>query len=115
MLLQGHFDLQSRPPYLQCLTANQVFPQKDRQNGVRAGELFILWAALNRAAVNIGAFIASHLAEHAKPTSGVVITAGGIITALGTTLGYSDRIDRPTILHTPGRIDLATCLSMRLF
>jgi len=101
--------------YLQRLTANHVFPREDGQNGVRAGELFILWAALNRVDVNTGAFIASHLAEHARRTSKVVIAAGGIITALGRALGYGDRIARLPILYTPGRIDLTTCLNMHLF
>jgi len=68
--------------YLQRLTANHVFAWEDSQNGARVGGLFILWAALNRDAVNTGAFIASHLAKHAKPTSKVVIAVGGIITAL---------------------------------
>ena len=54
--------------YLQRLTTNHVFAREDSQNGVRAGELFILWAVLNREAVNTDVFIASHLAEHAKPT-----------------------------------------------
>jgi len=80
--------------YLQWLTANHVFAWEDSQNRVRAGELFLLWAALNRVAVNTGAFIANHLTEHAKPTSKVVITADGIIIALGRALGYGDRIDR---------------------
>jgi len=101
--------------YLQRLTANHVFAREDSQNGVRAGELFILWAALNRVPVNTGAFIASHLAEHARPTSRVVIVAGGIITALGRALGYGDRIDRLSVFRTPGHIDFATCLHMRLF
>jgi len=98
--------------FLQRLTANHVFPREDSKNAVRAGELFILWAALNREAVNIGALIASHLAKHAKPTSRVVIAVGGIITALGRALGYGDRINRLAIFHTPGRIDLAICLNM---
>ena len=34
---------------------------------------------------------------------------------LGRTLGYGDRIDRLPILHTPSRIDLPTCLYMKLF
>jgi len=82
---------------------------------VRAGELFILWDALNRQEVNTGAFIANHLAEHARPTSKVVIAAGGIITALGRALGYGDRNDRLPVLRTPGHIDFATCLNMKLF
>ena len=82
---------------------------------MRAGELFILWAALNREAINTAAFIASHLAEHAKPTSRVVIVAGGIIPSLGRALGYNDRTDRLPVLRTPGQIDLATCLNMQLF
>ena len=44
----------------------------------------------------------------------VVIAAGGIITALGRALGYGDRIDHLPVLRTPGRIDLATCLNMKL-
>jgi len=76
--------------YLQRQTANHVFAQEDSQNEVRAGELSILWAALNWEAINTGAFIASYLAEHAKPTSKVVIAAGGIIMALGRALGYGD-------------------------
>jgi len=82
---------------------------------VKAIKLFILWAALNRAAVNLGAFIGSHLAEHAKPSSRVVIAAGGIITALGRAFGFGGQIDRLAVLHTPGRIDLATFLNMKLF
>jgi len=82
---------------------------------VRAGELFILWAALNRVAVNTGVFIANHLAEHARSTSRVVIAAGGIITALGRALWYGDRIDRLPVLRTPGHIDFTTCLNMKLF
>ena len=82
---------------------------------VRARELFILWAALNREAMKNGAFIASHLAEHAKPTSRVVIVAGGIITALSRTLDYGDRIDCLPVLRTPSCIDLTTCLNMHLF
>ena len=80
--------------YLQRLTANHVFLRKDSQNAGRAEELFILWATLNREAVNTGAFIASHLVEHPKPTSRVVIAAGGIITALGRALRFGDQIDR---------------------
>ena len=67
---------------------------------MRAGELFILWAALNRVAVNTGAFIPNHLAEHARPTSKVVIAAGSLITALGRALGYGDQIDRLPVLCT---------------
>ena len=114
MALQGHFNLHFHPP-LPVTTANHVFPWEDSQNGVRARELFILWAALDREVVNTGAFIASHLAEHAEPISRVVIAASGIITALGRALGYGDQIDHLAILHTPGRIDLATCLNMKLF
>jgi len=101
--------------YLQRLIANHVFAREDSQNGVRAGELFILWAALNRVAVNTGAFIATHLAEHARPTSKVVIAVGGIITALGRALGYGDWIDRLPVLCTPGHIDFTTCLNMKFF
>ena len=82
---------------------------------MRVGELFIIWAPLNREAMNTGAFIAHYLAEHAKPTSRVVIVVGGIITALGKALGYSDRIDRLPFLRTPGCIDLTACLNMHLF
>ena len=74
--------------YLQSLTTNHIFPRADGQNGVRAGELFILWATLHRKAVNTCAFIANHLDEHAKSTK-VVIGGGGIITALAKALGYS--------------------------
>jgi len=101
--------------YLQRLTANHVFAWDDSQNGVRAGELFILWAALNRVEVNTGAFIANHLVEHARPTSRVVIAASDIITALGRALRYGDRIDRLPVLRTPGRIDFTTCINMKLF
>jgi len=79
------------------------------------GELFILWAALNQVAVNTGAFITTHLAKHARPTSKVVIAAGGIITALGRALGYGDWIDRLPILCTPSYIDFTSCLNMKLF
>jgi len=37
------------------------------------GEIFTIWAALDHEAVNTGAIIASHLADHAKPTSKLVI------------------------------------------
>jgi len=76
--------------YLQCLATNHVFAQEDSQNGVRAGELFILCDTLNREVVNTRSFIASHLAEHAKPTSKIVIAAGGIIMVLGRAIGYGD-------------------------
>jgi len=79
------------------------------------GELFILWAALNHEAVNTGAFIASHLTEHAKPTSRVTIAEGGIIATLDRTLGFNDRINHLPVLYTPNRIDLTICLNMKPF
>ena len=66
-------------------------------------------------AVNTGAFITNHLAEHVRLTSKVVIAAGGIITALGRALGYGDRIDHLPVLCIPGHIDFTTCLNMKLF
>ncbi|KAJ8427198.1 hypothetical protein Cgig2_011774 [Carnegiea gigantea] len=59
--------------YLQRCTANHVFPLADSQNGVRASELFILWAALNRKVINTGAFIADHIDEHAKSTKWLLL------------------------------------------
>ena len=53
---------------------------------------------MTQEATDTGAFIASHLAEHAKPTSKVVIAAGGIITAPRRAVGYGDRIDRLPVL-----------------
>ena len=53
------------PHCLQRLTVNHVFARADNQNGVRKGELFILWAALNNEVVNISARITSHLDEQA--------------------------------------------------
>ena len=86
--------------------ANHVFPGADSQNGVRAGELFMIWAALHQKAVNTGAFIADDLDEHAKSTK-VVLSDGGIITALAKALGYGARVAslpfyiRPTVLTSP--------------
>ncbi|KAJ8437669.1 hypothetical protein Cgig2_028607 [Carnegiea gigantea] len=73
------------------LTANHIFPQADSQNGVLAGELFLLWAALNRKTINANAFIANHVDEHAKSAK-VVIGENGIITALARALGYSTQL-----------------------
>ena len=100
--------------YLERLTANHFFPRADSQNGVRVGELFIHWATLSRKVVNVGAFIANHLDEHAKSTK-VVIGTGGITTALANALGYTAQIDALSILYRPGRIDLITCINMKLF
>ncbi|KAJ8429181.1 hypothetical protein Cgig2_011785 [Carnegiea gigantea] len=100
--------------YFHRLLANHVFPRADSQNGVRASELFMIWAALHRQAVNTGAFIADHQHEHAK-SSKVVLSDGGIITALAKALGYGAQIASLPILHRPGRLDLATCLNMKLF
>ena len=94
--------------------ANHVFPRADSQNGVRAGELFMLWAALHRKAVNTGAFIADHLDEYAKSTK-VVISDSGLITALAKALGYGAQLAALPVLHQPGRIDLTTCINMKLF
>jgi len=77
--------------YIQRLTVNHVFSRVDSKNGVRAGELFTLWAALSKKIVNIGAFIADHLDEHAKSTK-MVIDDGGIITALAKALGYNPKL-----------------------
>ncbi|KAJ8424578.1 hypothetical protein Cgig2_002590 [Carnegiea gigantea] len=96
------------------LTANYVFHRTDSQNEVRGGELFFLWVALNRKAVNTGAFIADHLNEHAKYTK-VVISDGGIITALAKALGYGTQVAALSILHQPGYIDLITYINMKLF
>ncbi|KAJ8441908.1 hypothetical protein Cgig2_014377 [Carnegiea gigantea] len=98
----------------ECLTANHVFPRADSQNGVRASELFILWAALTRKAINTGAFTAGYLEEHAKSTK-VAIGGGGIVMALAKALGYGAQVDALSILYCPGRIDLITCISMKLF
>ena len=100
--------------YLQRLIANHVFHRANSQNGVRVGELFFLWAALNRTTVNTGAFIADHLNEHAKSTK-VVISDSGIITALAKALGYGAQVAALSVLHQPGRIDLITCINMKLF
>ena len=100
--------------YFHRLLANHVFPRADSQNGVRASELFMIWAALHRKAVNTGAFIADHLHEHAK-SSKVVLSDGGIITALAKALDYGTQVAALPILYQPGRIDLATCLNMKLF
>ncbi|KAJ8448899.1 hypothetical protein Cgig2_030755 [Carnegiea gigantea] len=45
----------------------------------------------------------------------VVLSDGGIITALAKALGYAAQIASLPILHQPGRLDLATCLNMKLF
>ena len=58
--------------------------------------------------VNTSVFIASHLAEHVKHTSKIVIAASGIITILGRALRFGDRIDRLPVSRTPGRVDLIT-------
>jgi len=58
-----------------------VSAQVDRQNGVRKGELFILWVALHNQSLNTGTFIASHFEEKAQ-TSKVVIATQGLISII---------------------------------
>jgi len=100
--------------YLQHLTLNHVFPQANSQNGVRAGELFILWAALHRKTVNTGPFLVDHLDEHAKSTK-VVIGGGCIIMTLVKALWYAIQVDDLSILYRPGYTDLITCINIKLF
>ena len=70
--------------------------------------------ALYRKVVNTGAFIASHLDEHAKSTK-VVIGWGGIIIVLAGALGYGARVDTLSILYRSAHIHMLTCINMKLF
>jgi len=74
----------------------------------------MIWAALNRKAINTGAFIADHLDEYIKSAK-VVISDTVIITALAKALGYGAQVAALSILHQPSRIDLITCINMKLF
>jgi len=85
--------------YLERLTTNYVFPLADNCNGLRASELFILWAALYRTAVNTSTFIVNRLDEHTKSTK-VVIGWSGIITALAKALGYGAWVDTLSVCTT---------------
>ena len=74
----------------------------------------MLWATLNRKVVNTSAFMADHVDKHAKSTK-VVISDAGIITAFAKALGYGSQVIALSILHQPDRIDLITCVNMKLF
>lgn len=100
--------------YLQRLAANVVFPRRDSQNVVRLGELFLLWASLNRVEINTGAFIAVHLYDQATHGN-TAIASGGIITAIAIALGHGDhfRVLPELCVHT--LMDHKFCTSIGMF
>ena len=94
--------------YLQRLMGNVIYGRNDSQNVCQKEELFLLWYALSRTHVDIGAFILRHLAEVAKATHENVISVGATITAIAESLGHSSKFHTLESHFLGGVLDIAT-------
>jgi len=100
--------------YLLRLTANIVSPRFDSQGVPRRGELFMLWAALNRVRIYTAFHILTQLEKQTKSRTSV-IAAGGIVTALAHGLGLGNLFPLMPILRDGARLNLEACINMEMF